>query len=230
MRIAVLDDDPALRELIKATLERHHHVCHAYASGASLLMDVRHETFDLLIVEWHLPDMEGIDVVHSVRQGIGPQLPILFVTRRHDERDLIEALNRGADDYMVKPVRMGELAARVSALLRRAYPGAIGTRARVEFGPYRFDMEKRVLMLRGHPIALKHREYELALFMFRNAGRLLSRAHLREVVWGEINEAPSRSLDTHVSRLRSKLEMGPGSGYAITSVYGMGYRLDLPGV
>ncbi|MFI8616908.1 response regulator transcription factor [Acidovorax sp. NPDC077693] len=230
MRIAVLDDDSDLLELIKAHLERHHHVCHVYASGASLLMDTRHETFDLLIVEWHLPDMEGIDVVHSVRQGIGPQLPILFVTSRHDERDVVEALNRGADDYMVKPLRMGELAARVAALLRRAYPEALGAAARQEFGPYRFDLQKRLLLLRGTPLNLKHREYELALFMFRNAGRLLSRAHLREVVWGEINEAPSRSLDTHVSRLRSKLELTPESGYTITSVYGMGYRLDLPGM
>lgn len=94
------------------------------------------------------------------------------------------------------------------------------------FGPYRFDPEKRSLWLRDQPVELKNREYELALFMFRNAGRLLSRAHLREVVWGETSEAPSRSLDTHMSRLRTKLELTPANGYVVGAIYGMGYRLD----
>lgn len=227
MRIAVLDDDPILLELIKGTLERHDHVCHTYSDGTSLLKEVRHETFDLLIVDWHLPDMEGTDVVQTVRQMSGHQLPILFITRRQDERDVVEALNRGADDFMTKPLRMGELVARMTALLRRAFPEAMGSR--LVFGPYCFDADKRSLSLRGHPVELKNREYELALFMFRNPGRLLSRAHLREVVWGDINEAPSRSLDTHVSRLRSKLDLTEANGYTITAIYGMGYRLDVAG-
>lgn len=224
MRIAVLDDDPILLELIKGTLERHHHVCHTYANGTSLLKDVRHETFDLLIVDWHLPDMEGTDVVQTVRQMGGPQLPILFITRRQDERDVVQALACGADDFMTKPLRMGELVARTTALMRRAFPEAMGMR--LEFGPYCFDADKRSIAVHGETVELKNREYELALFMFRNPGRLLSRAHLREVVWGDTNEAPSRSLDTHVSRLRSKLELTEVNGYTITAIYGMGYRLD----
>ncbi|MBU0893219.1 MAG: response regulator transcription factor [Gammaproteobacteria bacterium] len=224
MRIAVLDDDPILLELIKGTLERHHHVCHTFASGTGLLKDVRHETFDLLIVDWHLPDMEGIDVVQTVRQMVGPQLPILFITRRQEERDVVQALACGADDFMTKPLRMGELVARTTALMRRAFPEAMGMR--LVFGPYSFDADKRSLAVHGQTVELKNREYELALFMFRNPGRLLSRAHLREVVWGDTNEAPSRSLDTHVSRLRSKLELTEDNGYTITAIYGMGYRLD----
>jgi DNA-binding response OmpR family regulator len=227
MRIAVLDDDPFLLELIKGTLERHDHVCHTYSEGASLLKDVRYETFDLLIVDWHLPDMDGTDVVQAVRQMGGYQPPILLITRRNDERDVIEALNRGADDFMSKPLRMGELVARMTALLRRAFPEAMGTR--LAFGPYVFDAVKRALSVRGQPVELKNREYELALFMFRNAGRLLSRAHLREVVWGDVTEAPSRSLDTHISRLRSKLDLTESNGYTISAVYGMGYRLDRTG-
>ncbi len=224
MRIAVLDDDPILLDLIKGTLEHHQHVCHTYIDGASLLKDVRQETFDLLIVDWHLPDMEGTEVVQAVRQIHGLQLPILFITRRQDERDVIEALSRGADDFMTKPLRMGEMVARVTALLRRAFPEAMG--ARLVFGPYSFDADQRALYVHGHAVELKNREYELALFMFRNPGRLLSRSHLREVVWGDNAEAPSRSLDTHVSRLRSKLELTPANGYTITAIYGLGYRLD----
>lgn len=225
MRIAVLHDDPLLPDMIRGALERHHHVCHFYTSGASLLKDTRHETFDLLISGWHLPDMDGIEVIQRLREMAGQQLPILLVTRRNEERDVIEALNRGADDYMVKPLRLGELVARVAALLRRAYPQAMGQQ--LVFGPYRFDPEKRLLSLHGETLALKNLEYELALFMFRNAGRLLSRAHLREAVWGERSEAPSRSLDTHVSRLRTKLQLTQQAhGYVITAIYGMGYRLD----
>ena len=204
MRIAALDDDPILLELIKATTEQHGHVCHTYLTGTQLLRDIRHETFDLLIVDWHLP--------------------ILFVTRRREEQDVIEALSCGADDFMTKPLRMGELVARTTALLRRAYPQAMS--GNLVFGPYRFDPEKRSLWLRDQPVELKNREYELALFMFRNVGRLLSRAHLREVVWGETSEAPSRSLDTHMSRLRTKLELTPANGYVVGAIYGMGYRLD----
>ena len=224
MRIALLDDDPILLELVKSTLERHHHVCHTYADGASLLKDIRHETFDLLIVDWHLPDMEGSEVMQTVRQMSGLHLPVLFITRRQDERDVVEALTRGANDFMTKPQRMGELVARMTALLRRAFPDVMGSR--LVFGPYCFDAERRELSVHGQPVDLKNREYELALFMFRNPGRLLSRAHLREVVWGDTNEAPSQSLDTHVSHLRTKLELKDANGYTITAIYGMGYRLD----
>ena len=224
MRIAVLDDDPILLDLLRATLEQLGHACHTYANGADLLKGLRHETFDLLMVDWHLPDMDGTQVVRTTRQMAGPQMPILFITRRNDERDVIEALDCGADDFMSKPLRMGELVARLSALLRRAYPEAMGSR--LVFGPYRFDPAQRSLTLHGEPVELKNREYELALFMFRNAGRLLSRAHLREAVWSDISEGPSRSLDTHVSRLRAKLALGEANGYTISSIYGTGYRLD----
>lgn len=224
MRIAVLDDDLLLAEQIKGTLECHHHVCHTYADGTSLLKALRHDTFDLLIVDWHLPDMEGTEVVQTVRDMGGMQLPILFITRRNDERDVVEALSRGADDFMSKPLRMGELVARATALLRRAFPESMG--ARMAFGAYHFDADKRALSVHGQPIELKNREYELALFMFRNAGRLLSRTHLREAVWGDATETPSRSLDTHMSRLRTKLALTEDNGYRISAIYGMGYRLD----
>lgn len=118
MRIAVLDDDPILQELLKSTLEQHEHVCRTYATGAALFKDLRTETFDLLILDWHLPDMDGPQVAEMVRQIVGPQLPILFITRRNSERDVIEGLAHGGDDFMTKPLRMGELVARASALLR----------------------------------------------------------------------------------------------------------------
>lgn len=224
MRITVLHDDPLWPDLLRAALTRHGHVCHFFTSDLGLLKEMRHETFDLLIADWHLGGMDGMALLRRLRETAGPQLPILLVTRRGDERSAIEALHQGADDFMAQPLRQHEVAARVTALLRRAYPQTLGEA--LAFGPYRFDPVQRVLWLRHEPLALKNREYELALFLFRNAGRLLSRAHLREAVWGVPGEAPSRSLDTHISRLRSKLQLAPANGYAITAVYGTGYRLE----
>ena len=226
MRIAVFHDDPVLLEKIRVHLQPEHS-CHFYVHATNLLKDFRHETFDLLIAGWHLRDRDGIEVVQRIREMTGQHLPILVITRRNDERDVVEALSRGADDYMVKPVRTGELAARVSALLRRSHPQAHSEQ--LVFGPYRFDAEQRNLTLRDELISLKNREYDLALFLFRNAGRLLSRSHLREAAWGEFSDSPSRSLDTHVSRLRTKLHLSPDNGYTINAFYGMGYRLDVIG-
>lgn len=224
MRIAVLDDDPLLQELLKTTFEKHDHICRTYFTGTALLKDLRMETFDLIVLDWHLPDMDGPQVAQTVRQIAGSQIPILFITRRNDERDVIEGLAHGADDFLSKPLRMGELIARASALLRRAFPQAMSTT--LAFGPYRFDPAKRSLTLHDQVVELKNREYELALLMFRNTGRLLSRGHIQEVVWGETTEGPSRSLDTHISRLRTKLMLAATNSYTISSIYGVGYRLD----
>lgn len=224
MRIAAVDDDPLQLELFTQSLTALGHVCQTFETGAALLKALRRDTFDLLIVDWELPDTSGPDIIRWVREHIGPELPILFVTHRQQERDIVEALACGADDFMGKPVRVAELNARVSALLRRAYPQAAS--GELEFGRYRFLPATRELLMDGQSVALKAREYELALFLFQNLGRLLSRDHLRDVIWGHSAEVISRSLDTHISRLRTLLELRPANGYAITSVYGVGYRFE----
>ncbi|MCI5069396.1 response regulator transcription factor [Acidovorax sp.] len=224
MRIAALDDDALQLDLIKQATEAMGHICHTHASGAELLKEMRRETFDLLIVDWHLPDTTGPEVVRWVRQNVGERLPILFVTHRQEERDIMEGLGSGADDFMVKPVRIGELSARVTALLRRAYPA--NTAGVMEFGRYRFLSETRSIEIDGVPVELKNREYDLALFLFQNMGRLLSRDHLKEIVWGQVADVMSRSLDTHISRLRTLLDLRPGNGFILSAVYGVGYRFE----
>ena len=168
--------------------------------------------------------MDGPEVVRAARKLTGPQMPILFVTRRQDEQDIVEALASGADDFMSKPIRMGEFTARINALARRAYPHIDA--AALVFGRYAFDTEARTLALGDTLLELTDREFDLALFMFQNSGRLLSREHLREMVWGQINDVPSRTIDTHISRLRSKAGLEENNGYTINAVYGMGYRLE----
>ena len=226
MRIAALDDDILQLDLLSQVVQSAGHSCHTFSKGAALQQILRRESFDMLIVYWQLPDIEGTEVVKWVRSNISKEVPILFVTHRSEEADIVEGLACGADDFMIKPVRAGELRARISALLRRAYPP--NQTPIIEFGPYRFNTVTNTLELDGKPMELTHREFALALTLFQNRGRLLSRDHLREAVWGQNAEVQSRSLDTHVSRLRSLLNLRPGQPYSISAVYGYGYRLDVP--
>jgi DNA-binding response OmpR family regulator len=224
MRIAALDDEVSQLELIRHTMNGIDHECHVYTEGKALLRDLRLQSFDLLILDWTLPDISGPSVVKWVREELASRIPILFVTNRRDEADMVAGLTAGADDFMVKPIRVPELEARVRALLRRAYPSQ--HEVELHFGPYHFFPQSRTLQVDGQTVELKHREYELALFLFQNLGRLLSREHLREAVWGRGPEEPSRSLDTHISRLRTKLSLRPANGFLLSAVYGLGYRLE----
>ncbi|MBO9651523.1 MAG: response regulator transcription factor [Variovorax sp.] len=224
MRIATLDDEPCQLELIRHTMEDIGHECHVFTEGKVLLRDLRQQSYDLLILDWSLPDVDGPRVVRWIRQDLNSRLPILFVTNRREEQDMVEGLAAGADDFMVKPIRVLELQARVRALLRRSYPALHGTD--LNFGDYQFSAAIHTLRIKGQAVELSHREYDLAFLLFQNMGRLLSREHLREAIWGEANEPNSRTLDTHISRLRGKLELVPSNGFLLSAVYGLGYRLE----
>jgi DNA-binding response OmpR family regulator len=224
MRIAVLDDDPTQLDLVSQSLARMGHDARTFPRAEVLLRQLRRETFDLLIVDWQLPDLSGPEVVRWVRAHVEHPIPILFITNRGEEADVMTGLASGADDYMVKPLRVGELTARVHALLRRSYPGQ--AEPVQEHGGYRFDLHQRTLSYRGEPIELKPKEWQLALVFFQHVGRLLSRNHLLDTVWGLNSEVSSRTLDTHVSHLRNKLQLRPSRGFRLVSVYGVGYRLE----
>jgi DNA-binding response OmpR family regulator len=231
MRVAALDDDVDQLDLVRCTLQSIGHDCHVFSEGAALRRELQRETFDLLVLDWHLPDITGPEIVRWVRTNVQARIPILFVTNRHEERDVVEGLTAGADDFMVKPVRVGELAARVRALLRRAYMDPPPEEQ--VWGRYRFVLASRQLEVDGKPVALTQKEFDLALFLFRNAGRLISRKHLLETIWGVANppgtELMSRSLDTHISRVRTVLGLRPDSGYRLASIYGQGYRFEVLG-
>ncbi|MDM0014032.1 response regulator transcription factor [Variovorax sp. J22P168] len=224
MRIAALDDEAHQLELIRHSMEVIGHECHGFARGKSLLRDLHRETYDLLVLDWALPDIEGPSLCQTIRTDLNSSLPILFLTNRREEKDLVEGLAAGADDFMAKPIRVSELQARVHALLRRAYPARQDSA--LSFRAYRFHPSTRTLRIDGRLVDLSRREYELALFLFQNLGRLLSREHLREAIWGIGTDTPSRSLDTHISRLRVKLDLQPSNGFLLSAVYGLGYRLE----
>jgi len=189
------------------------------------LNQLEKESYDLLILDWQVPDLSGLKVLCWVREKFSKILPVLFISNRSREDDIVEALTTGADDYMVKPIRQSELLARVQAMLRRAYQTHESIEDRI-FDDYVFRMRSGLLTLASKPIKTTQKEFELALLFFINIDRLLTRAKILEVVWSRDIDIPSRTLDTHISRIRSKLQLRPETGYQLRTVYGYGYRLE----
>jgi two-component system response regulator RegX3 len=225
MRIAVLEDDMSQMELISRWLEMAGHRAHSFERGEDLLRALEKETFDALLLDWNVPGVNGIEVLKRVRQQVGARIPILFATARTDEADVVLALRQGADGYLVKPLRRLELLARVEAVTRRNV--AEGSQAQhLEVGIFRVDAAARRLLRNNEPLDLTAKDFDLAVFFLRNVGRLLSRGHLRESVWNAKAVVSSRTLDTHVSRIRNKLLLTPEHGWRLIAVYGYGYRLE----
>jgi len=225
MRIAVLDDDRSQTDLVSQVLNAAGHICHPFQSGKEMVNQLRRESFDMLIIDWQVPDLSGAEVLHWAREKLPPTLPVLFMTSRSGEDDIVAGLAAGADDYMIKPIRRGELVARVQALLRRAYPSQ-NMVEQIQFGDYIFEARTGRLIVGGTPVDVTQKEFDLALLFFRNLGRPLSRAYILEAVWSRDIEIPSRTMDTHVSRVRSKLQLRPENGFRLAPVYSYGYRLE----
>ncbi len=225
MRIAILDDDNNLLELACTVLSAAGHHCHPFLSGKEMLHQLRRESYDMLILDWQVPDLSGTEVLQWVRKNLPANLPVLFMTSRSSEDDIVAGLAAGADDYMVKPIRRGELTARVGALLRRAYPSQTEAE-HIQFGPYNFQARASQVTFNNVPVEMTQKEFDLALLLFQNIGRPLSRAYILEAVWSRDIEIPSRTMDTHISRVRSKLELRPENGYRLAPVYSYGYRLE----
>ena len=229
MRIAILEDDPDQLALLQRWLVQDGHDVHGYQGGREIMMRSARESFDLYLLDWQVPDVSGTDVLLWLRANISRRVPILFVTVRDSEQDIVFALEHGADDYMVKPVRRQELLARVHALLRRAYPSE--EQKQLSFPPFEIDIQRGEVRKDGQRIELTPKEFELTVTLFRNIGRLLSRGHLQETVWGRTGDLATRTVDTHVSQVRKKLDLRPESGYRVVPIYNYGYRLEkiIPG-
>lgn len=225
MRIAVLDSNPGQAELVCQVLAAAGHACQHFQGRKALLEHIRDNGFDILIVDSQTGDASGVDILHVMRGRLPPALPVLFLAGRSEEDDIVTALQAGANDYMIKPLRRGELLTRVSALLKRAYPQQEAPQ-RIEFGPYTFELSSCRVTRAGTPIEITQKEFELALLFFRNLGRPLSRAYILETIWSRDAEVPSRTMDTHVSRVRRKLGLRPENGFRLAPVYSYGYRLE----
>lgn len=225
MRIVVLNHDSSQAEMICQTLSAAGHVCHSFMQGKELLSQLRKDNYDMLILNWQVADMAASELVRRVRTQLPDTAPVLFLTNNAGEDDIVAGLAAGADDYMLKPLRRTELVARTQALLRRAYPPQSGAE-QIQFHQYLFEIRSGRLLMEGTLLDLTHKEFQLALLFFRNLGRPLSRAYIHEAVWLRETALPSRTMDTHVSRVRSKLGLKPENGYRLAPVYSFGYRLE----
>ena len=225
MHIAALEDDPAQAELLQSWLTTGGHDCTLFSLGSKLISELSQDSFDLLILDWNLPDISGTDVLSWVRENMDWHIPVIFITCRDAEKDVVHALECGADDYITKPAKQFETLARVIALERRSQPHAdkSGT---LDLPPYSFNSKSGTATCHGKPIQLTRKEFDLALFFFRNIGQLLSRTFILENVWDQHADLQTRTIDMHVSRLRNKLKIQPTNGWRLISVYQHGYRLE----
>ena len=225
MRIAVLDNDRSQADTICQVLSGAGHSCQTFESGKDLLGQLRKDSADLLIMDWQVSDLPAPEVLRRAREKMPANAPVIFLAGTTAEDDIVAGITAGADDYLVKPVRRGELVARVSALLRRAYPSQNGAE-QLQFGPYVFETRPGRLLMDGEVVDVTHKEFYLALLFFRNIGRPLSRAYIHESVWVRETAVPSRTMDTHVSRVRNKLQLRPENGFRLVPGYSYGYRLE----
>jgi two-component system response regulator RegX3 len=223
MHIGILEDESIQQELYKVWLTTAHHGCDCYDSGKAFIEALQRKRYDLLILDWVLPDSSGEIVLRWVRENLGWDVPVIFVTSRDVEEDVVKVLRQGADDYIVKPPKMLELLARIEALGRRSRPLSAPT---LRMGNYEIRQDAREIYLGGEPVALTQKEFELATYMFQHPGKLLSRVHLLEKIWGKNANVDTRTVDTHVSRIRKKLRIAPENGWQIHPVYGYGYRIE----
>ena len=224
MNIAFLEDNLAFaQEVITALTNANHSVQH-FLSGRECLKVVSSTQFDLCLFDWEVPDMSGVEVLSSLKlKGNVP--PVIFLTGRDAEEDIVKVMDSGADDYIVKPPNLNVLVARVNAHLRRSR-GNLHQEQVVNYGELTVDFSKRKFALAGLSVKLTEKETELALYLFSQVGVLLSRAHLTKVVWGTSPDIDTRTIDVHISHLRSKLNLLPQHGWRLVSVYHQGYRLE----
>ena len=221
LRIALVEDDPQQARLLASWLGDAGYPAILYGSGAEFLRSVARESYDMLILDWGLPDLDGLEVLNRYRSIVSGGPGVIVVTVRDKESDAVAALEHGADEYLRKPIRAREFLARVRALGRRT-----AQRRLEDLDPFVIDPEQRTITLQGEPVRLTAREFDMAYFLFQRREQLVSRNHILESVWGNDRLMLSRTVDTHISRLRKKLRLDGESGWRLVSVYRRGYSLQ----
>lgn len=223
MHIGIAEDDPDQLEILKLHLAEAGHGGQGFPSVAESIEGFSRHRFDLLIVDWMLPDGTGAQLLQWARQNLGWDIPILVLTARDDEATVVAALQAGADDYVVKPPKPMELLARVAALGRRSRASALAV---LRLGAFELDIQRQRLSMEGREVALTQKEFDLSAYLFQNPGKLLSRDHLLDRIWGIHADVDTRTVDIHVSRLRKKLGLDGTRGWKLVPVYGVGYRFE----
>jgi two-component system KDP operon response regulator KdpE len=221
LRVLVVDDERPIRRFLDAALTAHGYVVFEAATGEEALAAVIAQRPDLIILDLGLPGMDGVEVTRRLREW--SRLPIVILSVREQEKDKIEALDAGADDYLTKPFGIGELLARMRVVQRRAaQPQSMPT---FQVGDLVVDLARRQVALAGNEVALTPTEYDLLRVLVQNAGKVLTHNYLLRQVWGSGYEGEMHLLQVNVSNLRHKIEPVPGQPRYIVTEPGVGYRL-----
>jgi len=226
LNVAILEDEVAQSQLISTWLQAAGYGCNEFPTGQALLDELKSNRYDLLLIDWELPDINGPEVMQIIRHELKMDTPIIFITSRDSEEDIVKALEAGADDYLVKPVRQYEFLARVKANTKRNQSNKEAITL-IEHNPYSFNASNQQAFVNGEAIELSSKEFELAFYIFSNEGELLDRKKILSAVWQQDADLNTRTVDTHMSIIRKKLSIGPENGWRLKSIYGHGYRLEM---
>jgi DNA-binding response OmpR family regulator len=226
-RVLVVEDDPNLRLTLVDNLEEEGYAVEAASTLAEARAKWKATGFDVVVLDIMLPDGDGYSLCRELRQT-GTSSRVLMLTARTLEDDAVRGFDAGADDYVAKPYRLRELLARIRVLARRG--AATPPEEVLAFDRFRVDLaSRRLLDASGQPLELTRTEFDLLVYLLRNAGKALTRDQILSSVWGEDTVVDAHTVDNFVSNLRKKLEWNSGSRFEIRSVRGVGYRMDLHG-
>jgi DNA-binding response OmpR family regulator len=226
-RVLVVEDDRDIAALVRLHLIDLGCEVHLADDGAAGLALAQAETFDLVILDVMLPGLDGLEICKRLRAGPN-YLPILMTTSKASELDRVLGLELGADDYLTKPFSVGELVARVKALFRRVDAMAAAATqpppAAINAGDLSIDLDRRVVTLGGHAVELTAKEFDLLAYFALHPGRVFNRAQLLDKVWGYSNIGYEHTVNSHINRLRAKIELDPAKPRYILTVWSVGYK------
>jgi two-component system KDP operon response regulator KdpE len=222
--ILIVDDEPQIRRVLRTTLSSQGYTVVEARSGEEALEQIRTERADLILLDVNLPEMSGLDTCREIRRSM--DVPIIMLTVRDSERDKVQALDAGADDYVVKPFGADELMARIRAALRRAAPAeSLPPFASADL---KIDFEKRAVIVQGQPVRLTPKEFELLRHLVANQGKALAHRRLLQAVWGPDYGEETEYLRVFINQLRKKIEPDPHHPRYIHTEPWIGYRFEPP--
>jgi two-component system response regulator RegX3 len=222
--ILIVEDEESLSEPLAFILEREGYQVSVADDGPKALVAFDRDGADLILLDLMLPGLPGTEVCRELRSR--SQVPIVMLTAKDSEVDIVVGLELGADDYVTKPYSTRELLARIRAVLRRRVDLEEFNDAILTAGEISMDVERHVVTVRGRDIAMPLKEFELLELLMRNAGRVLTRGQLIDRVWGSDYFGDTKTLDVHIKRIRSKIEATPSEPVALVTVRGLGYRIE----
>jgi two-component system KDP operon response regulator KdpE len=225
--ILVVDDEPSLRKVIRASLSAGGYSVEEVGTGSDAVALLQRRSFDLILLDINMPGLNGLEACRKIR-SIAPHTGIVMVTVRDAEEDKVRALEAGADDYVTKPFRFRELVARIGAVLRRTRRHSLGEQSCVEAGDLRVDFRRRKLWKRSEEIHLSPKEFDLLAFLMKNQGAPMTHAKLLGAVWGPEYGGELEYLRSYVRMLRKKIEDDPAQPFYLMTEPWVGYRFNNP--